>query len=114
MYLGAAWKGPLELKGAFVASELIWKLKFLVIVASDAATCEGTFRIGTAIFGHQSDESLLVLVILVETLADADGAVGIPSSWVDSPPLYNTLCTRLGNIVYRALLSAATRLIIRL
>jgi hypothetical protein len=75
MYLGAAWKGPLELKGAFVASELIWKLKFLVIVASDAATCEGTFRIGTAIFGHQSDEALLVLVILVETLADADGAV---------------------------------------
>ena len=40
MYLGAAWKGPLELKGAFVASELIWKLEFLVIIASDAATGE--------------------------------------------------------------------------
>ena len=114
MYLGAAWKGPLELKGAFVASELIWKLEFLVIIASDAATGERTFRISTPIFGHQSDEALLVLVILIETLADSDGAVGIPSRWVHSPPLDHTLCTRLGNIVDRALLSAAARLIIRL
>ena len=114
MYLGAIWKGPLELKGAFVTSELIWKLEFLVIIASDTATCEGTFRIGTAIFGHQSNEALLIRVILIETLADADGAVGISSSWVDSPPLYNALCTRLCNIVYRTLLSAAARLIIRL
>jgi hypothetical protein len=114
MYLGASWKGPLELKGAFVASELIWKLEFLVIIASDAATCEGPFRIGTPIFGHQCDEALLVLVILIESLTDADCAVGIPSSWVDSPPLNNTLCTRLGNIMDRTLLSAAARLIIRL
>ena len=63
------------MKGAFVTSELIWKLEFLVIIASDAATGEGTFRIGTAIFGHQSDEAFLILVILVETLTDADGAV---------------------------------------
>ena len=102
------------MKGAFVTSELIWKLEFLVIIASDTATCEGTFRIGTAIFGHQSNEALLIRVILIETLADADGAVGISSSWVDSPPLDNTLCARLGNVVDRTLLSAATRLIIRL
>ena len=114
MYLGAIWKGPLELKGAFVTSELIWKLEFLVIIASDAATGEGTFRVGTAIFGHQSDEAPFVLVILIETLTDADGAIGISSSWVNSPPLNDTLCTRLGNIVYRTLLSAAARLIIRL
>ena len=114
MYLGATWKGPLELKGALVTSELIWKLEFFVIIASDAATGEGAFRIGTAVFWHQSDEALLVLVILVESLTDADGAVGIPSGWVDSPPLDNTLCTRLGNVVDRPLLSAATRLIIRL
>ena len=102
------------MKGAFVTSELIWKLEFLVIIASDAATGEGTFRICAAISRHQSDEALLILVILIEALADADGAVGIPSSWVDSSPLNNTLCTRLGNIVDRTFLSAAARLIVRL
>jgi len=112
MYLGAPWKGPLELKGAFVTSKLIWKLEFLVIIASYTATGEGAFRIGTPIFRHQSDEALLILVILIETLANSDGAVGIPSRWVDSPPLDDTLCTRLGNIMDRALLSAAARLII--
>lgn len=75
MYLGATWKGPLELKGAFVTSEMIWKLEFLVVIACDAATGEGASRIGTAVFGHQSDEALLILVILVETLTDADGAI---------------------------------------
>ena len=93
---------------------MIRKLEFLVVIASDSAAGEGTFRISTPVFGHQSDEALLILVILIETLPDADGAVRISCSWVDSSPLHNTLGTRLGNVVDRALLSSATRLIIRL
>jgi hypothetical protein len=114
MYLGASWKSPLKLKSALVTGEASRKSKFFVIIANTATTREGATRISTSVFWYKSYITLLILIFLIKSLPNANSAVSVADSRMNGSPLNHTLGAWLSNIMDSGLLSASTRLFVRL